>query len=355
MRLSDCVRFFSSATSDDKDRLAGNISVASNASRILCQILCKVNLYSGLGKPVEFIAELAAPILLGLLHGSLFTLMGIGLTMTFSVTRMINFAHAELVTLGAYATVVTVNMYGWGIGPAIAAAMVLSLVMAVVIDEAIYKPLTAKRAPDLYMMVASIGVSMVLRHLIYIFADLNGLLNVKARVLLQPVMFIGYGTVTNVHTYAVPGALLIAAGLHVFLTRTLTGKLMRAVSDNVMLAQASAVPVMNIRRLAWAAAGAMAGLAGAVWAVYSPVTPNVGWGLLPRMFASSIIGGLTSFSGTFLGAYIVGFAENLGIFLANYFFGTPLEYRGIITFVIVAVMLLWRPAGVLARRGGNGR
>src|SRR5690606_9673686 len=177
------------------------------------------NLYSGLGKPVEFIAELAAPILLGLLHGSLFTLMGIGLTMTFSVTRMINFAHAELVTLGAYATVVTVNMYGWGIGPAIAAAMVLSLVVAVVIDEAIYKPLTSKRAPDLYVMVASIGVSMVLRHLIYIFADLNGLLNVKARVLLQPVMFIGYGTVTNVHTYAVPGALLIAAGLHVFLTR----------------------------------------------------------------------------------------------------------------------------------------
>lgn len=184
MLLSGSVRFFASTTSADKDRLAGNISVASNASRILCQILCKVNLYSGLGKPVEFVAELAAPILLGLLHGSLFTLMGIGLTMTFSVTRMINFAHAELVTLGAYATVVTVNMYGWGIGPAIAAAMVLSLVVAVVIDEAIYKPLTSKRAPDLYVMVASIGVSMVLRHLIYIFADLNGLLNVKARVLL---------------------------------------------------------------------------------------------------------------------------------------------------------------------------
>src|SRR5690606_29026579 len=146
-----------------------------------------------------------------------------------------------------------------------------------VIDEAIYKPLTAKRGPEVYMMVASIGVSTGLRHLIYSFADLHGLLNGTARVLLQPVMLTGYGPVTNVRTRAVPGALLIAAGLHVFLTRTLTGKLMRAVSDSVMLAQASAVPVMNIRRLAWAAAGAMAGLAGAVWAVYSPVTPNVGW------------------------------------------------------------------------------
>lgn len=303
-------------------------------------------------KPVEFIAELAAPILLGLLHGSLFTLMGIGLTMTFSVTRMVNFAHAELVTLGAYATVVAVNMYSWSIVPALVASVLVGLIGAVVIDEGVYKPLTLRRAPDLYMMVASIGVSMVLRHLIYIFADINGLLNVKARVLTQPVMFIGYGTVTNVHVYAVPGALLIAAGLHLFLTRTLTGKLMRAVSDNVMLAQASAVPVMRIRRLAWAAAGAMAGLAGGVWAVYSPVTPSVGWGLLPRMFASAIIGGLTSFSGTFIGAYIVGFAENLGIFLANFFFGTPLDYRGIITFVIVALMLLWRPSGVLGRRGG---
>jgi len=300
---------------------------------------------------MEFIAELAAPFLTGFLHGSLFTLMGIGLTMTFAVTRMINFAHAELVTLGAYATVVAVNMYGWGIWPSILVSVLLSLIVAVVVDEAIYKPLNARRAPALYLMVASIGVSMVLRHLIYIFADINGLLNVKARVLTQPVMFIGYGTVTNVHLYAVPGALLIALGLHFFLTRTLTGKLMRAVADNMMLAQASAAPVMRIRRLAWAAAGAMAGLAGAVWAVYSPVTPTVGWGLLPRMFASSIIGGLVSFSGTFLGAYVVGFAENLGIFLANYFFGTPLDYRGIITFMIVVVMLLWRPAGLLANRG----
>jgi len=300
---------------------------------------------------MEFVAELAAPFLTGILHGSLFTLMGIGLTMTFAVTRMINFAHAELVTLGAYTTVVAVNMYGWGIWPSILVSVLLSLIVAVVVDEAIYKPLNAKRAPALYLMVASIGVSMVLRHLIYIFADINGLLNVKARVLTQPVMFIGYGTVTNVHLYAVPGALLIALGLHFFLTRTLTGKLMRAVADNMMLAQASAAPVMRIRRLAWAAAGAMAGLAGAVWAVYSPVMPMVGWGLLPRMFASSIIGGLVNFSGTFLGAYIVGFAENLGIFLANYFFGTPLDYRGIITFLIVVVMLLWRPAGVLAKRG----
>lgn len=301
---------------------------------------------------MEFLAELAAPLLTGLLHGSLFTLMAVGLTMTFSVTRMINFAHAELVTLGAYATVAAVNTYGWGIGPAVAVSVLLGLVVAVLVDELIYKPLTAMRAPDLYLMVASIGVSMVLRDIIYIFADLNGILNVKARVLNNPVMFVGYGTVTTVHLWAVPAALLLALGLHLFLTRSLTGKVMRAVADNVMLAQASAAPVARIRRLAWVAAGAMAGLAGAVWAVYSPVTPAVGWGLLPRMFAASIIGGLVTFSGTFVGAYVVGFAENLGIFLANYFFGTPLDYRGIITFLIVAVMLVWRPAGVLAQRGG---
>ncbi|MFS8542695.1 MAG: branched-chain amino acid ABC transporter permease [Limnochordales bacterium] len=302
---------------------------------------------------MEFLAELAAPLLTGLLHGSLFPLMAVGLTMTFSVTRMINFAHAELVTLGAYAAVVAVNNYGWSLGPAMAAAVLIGLAAAVLVDELVYKPLTAMRAPDLYLMVASIGVSMVLRHIIYIFADLNGLLNVKARVLNNPVMFVGYGTVTTVHLWAVPAALLLALGLHLFLTQSLTGKVMRAVADNVMLAQASAAPVARIRRLAWIAAGSLAGLAGAVWAVYSPVTPSVGWGLLPRMFASAIIGGLVSFSGTFIGAYVVGFAENLGIFLANYFLGTPLDYRGIITFLIVAVMLLWRPAGVLAARGGG--
>src|SRR5690625_5058938 len=129
---------------------------------------------------MEFIAELSGPILLGLLHGSLYTLMGIGLTMTFSVTRLINFAHAELVTLGAYATVVTVNTLGWGIAPALVISMVVGLVTALAIDEGVYKPLEARRAPALYMMVASIGVGMILRHLIYIFADVYGLLNVKA-------------------------------------------------------------------------------------------------------------------------------------------------------------------------------
>lgn len=301
---------------------------------------------------MELIAELSGPILTGLLHGSLFTLMGIGLTMTFSVTRLINFAHAELVTLGAYTTTVTVNMFGWGIGAALTASIVVGLIMALVVDETVYKPLEAKRAPALYMMVASIGVSMILRHLIYIFADVNGLLNVKARILAQPVMFIGYGAVTDVHMYTVPGALLLAAGLHIFLTQSLTGKLMRAVADNSMLAQASAVPVAEVRRLSWVGAGAMAGLAGGIWAVYAPINPSVGWGLLPRMFAASIIGGLTDFSGTIVGAYIVGLTENLGIFLANFWFGTPLDYRGIITFLIVILMLLLRPTGIFAKRGG---
>lgn len=301
---------------------------------------------------MEFIAELSSPILLGLLHGSLFTLMGIGLTMTFSVTRLINFAHAELVSIGAYTAVVAINMFNRGLGTALVGAVVAGIVVAVLVDETIYKPLEARRAPALYMMVASIGVGMILRHLLYIFADVYGLLNVKARLLVQPVFFIGYGTVTDVHLYAVPGALLVAGALHMFLTRTLTGKLMRAVADNTMLAQASAVPVAAVRRMAWIGAGALAGLAGAIWAVYAPINPAVGWTLLPRMFAASIIGGLTSFSGTIVGAYIVGLAENLGIFLANFWFGTPVDYRGIITFAIVIVMLLLRPTGIWGGREG---
>ena len=218
---------------------------------------------------MEFIAELAAPILLGLLHGSLFTLMGIGLTMTFSVTRMINFAACGVGDAGGVRDGRGGQHVRLGHRAGHRRRRCLSgWWRRLWSTRQFTSRSTARRAPDLYMMVASIGVSMVLRHLVYIFADINGLLNVKARVLLQPVMFIGYGTVTNVHVYAVPGALLIAAGLHLFLTRTLTGKLMRAVADNVMLAQASAVPVMRVRRLAWAAAGAWRGWPGR----YGPCT-----------------------------------------------------------------------------------
>lgn len=301
--------------------------------------------------------ELMSPLLQGVLMGSLFVLMAVGLTLTYAVSRVINFAHGEIVTLGAYAATLAVNLAKLSLLPALLLATAAGAVSALLLDELIYKPLMARRASPLYVLVASIGASIVVRHLIYLVADAGGWLNIKARVMVDLVGFVGYAAITSLHLQAVPAALGLSLLLHLFLTRTRAGKAMRATAENLQLARVSAVPVVQLRRLAWLLAGAMAGLAGGFWAVYANIQPALGALLFLRIAAASILGGLTNIYATIVGGYLVGLGENLGITLANYWLGVPLEFRTLITFAIVVLVLLFRPSGLgdLFARKGAGR
>lgn len=291
-------------------------------------------------------AELALPVLNSLMLGSLVTLMAVGLTLTFAVTRVLNIAHAELVTLGGYTFVLAVNRWEWHVLPAVLLAMALSAVVAMLMDELVYRPMVRRNASFLYTLVASIGVGIVLRHLIFMGADLLSWLNVKANVVVSPVFRLGYAFVTDLLLWVVPIAIVSAALLYVFLNLTRIGTAMRAVADNLALAGASGVRVIRARRAAWLVSGALAGLAGALWAIYSPITPEMGWVTLLRVVAASVLGGLTSIGATIAGGFVVGFGENLGIHFARDWFRAPLEYRSIITFVIIIIVLLVRPQGL---------
>lgn len=291
-------------------------------------------------------AELASPILNSLMLGSLVTLMAVGLTLTFAVTRVLNIAHAELVTLGGYTFVLAVNRWDWHVLPAVLLAMLLSAVAAMIMDELVYRPMIRRNASFLYTLVASIGVGIVLRHLIFMGADLLSWLNVKANVVVSPVFRLGYAFVTDLLLWVLPIAVVSAIVLYIFLNRTRIGTAMRAVADNLALAGASGVRVIRARRAAWLVSGALAGLAGALWAIYSPITPEMGWVTLLRVVAASVLGGLTSIGATIAGSFVVGFGENLGIHFAREWFRAPLEYRSIITFVVIIIVLLVRPQGL---------
>src|SRR5690606_13728031 len=113
--------------------------------------------------------ELTPSLFQGILMGSLFVLMAVGLTLTYAVSRVINFAHGELVTLGAYAAALAVNLSGLSLLPALVLGAAAGALAALTLDELIYKPLIARRASPLYLLVASIGASIILRHLIYLW------------------------------------------------------------------------------------------------------------------------------------------------------------------------------------------
>ena len=291
---------------------------------------------------------LARPALDTILLGSLYTMMALGLTLTYKVTKIPNFAHAEYVTIGAYATVVMVNRFGF-VGVAGVLAVVVSFLaaagVALAVDELVFKPLFRRGASPLHILVASIGAGLVLRYIVFIGADLGNLLSEKANLSAKTVWVIGNGSVSTLHLTIVPTVAGFVIVLHVLFVGTRVGKGMRAMASNFDLARVSGINTTFIRRLTWILAGGLAGVAGAFWAIHNPVTPELGWRALLWIFAASILAGLTSFYGTIAGGYIVAAAENFGISLLNRAYGVDVGYKPMIALAIIVAVFLIRPTG----------
>lgn len=288
---------------------------------------------------------LASPLFVSLLLGSLYTMMALGLTLTYKITRIPNFAHAENVTVGAYAAIVAINTWRLGIPEAVALAVAASAIVALATDELVFKPLFRRGATPLHLLVASIGAGLSIRYLLSIAADLGGMLVALSRLLASPVYAVGNGQITSLHLWVIPSVAAIAVVLHVLFTRTRVGKGMRAMASNYDLARVAGIRTDSIRRLTWLLAGGLAGMAGAFWAVYAPVHPETGWRALLWMFAAAILAGMVSFYGTIAGGYIVALAENFGISLLNSAYGLDVGYKPMIALAIIVAVFLIRPTG----------
>ncbi|MDJ0269740.1 MAG: branched-chain amino acid ABC transporter permease [Aigarchaeota archaeon] len=289
--------------------------------------------------------DLTLPLLNSLALGSLYTLMALGLTITFSVTRIPNFAHAELVTVGGYVTAVLVNFMAFPPYLALLSAFIASAILALGMDELVFKPLYKRGSRPLFLLVASIGVGLIVRYTLFSLADATGNITIQTNVSVNPIMRFGRAYITMFHAIVIPVTIAIVIILHILFHYTLMGKALRAISDNEDLARVSGIRIYRLRRVAWLIAGGAAGLAGGLWSISLIIDPNFGWDTLLRIFASSILGGLTSFWGTIIGGYIVGFAENMGIATLNTWFGINTAYRPLISFTIIVAVFLIRPRG----------
>lgn len=298
-----------------------------------------------------------ADVLQSVLIGSLYASMALGLTLTYAVTRVPNFAHAEYVTVGGYVVSIVTLAYGavitaggfWAAVVVIGAfllAFAASASLGVLSDELVYSPLYRGGVTPLHLLVASIGVGLVIRYSLSLAVAPADLLILNPRIVKARLFDLGGEPFTNLHAGVLPTTLAIVIGLHVLFTRTRIGKGMRAMASNFDLARVAGIRTRRVRRLTWILSGGLAGLGGAFWAVNVTVHPEVGWGILLFLFASSILGGFTSFWGTIAGGFIVGFAENMGIRLLFDAFGVSFSYRPLIALAIIVLVFLFRPQGI---------
>lgn len=278
--------------------------------------------------------------------GSLYALMALGLTLTLAVIKLPNFAHAELITVGAYVAL-AISM-GVSTNPLIVlgAAFIASSVVAVLCHRFVYKPLGKVNTSMYTLILASFAVGLILRYLIFLLVDRFDLFDKRIQVPTTVWFQNEWLTLTNIFLWVVPTSIALVILLSLILNYTELGREMRALADNAELAAIIGIPIERVKVLTWLLAGGLAGAAGAMWGMYTFVNPLLGWLAILSVFAATILGGMTSFIGTILGAYVVAFSENTLMQLLNHYLGIDFSYKPAIPFIIIILVLLFRPQGL---------
>ncbi len=277
--------------------------------------------------------------------GSLYALMALGLTLTFAVMRFPNFAYAEYITVGGYIALL-VSLRISNIPVILVASFAAAALVAFLTHRAVFRPLAQLKLSMYTLILASFAVGLILRYLIFVFVDASGLFDKRIQVPLQAFFRAPGIVVTNIFAWSVPTVLLLVVLFSLLLTRTDLGRQMRALADNEILARVMGIRVKRVHDLTWLIVGGLAGVGGAFWGMYTSLNPLMGWITILSVFAASILGGMTSFSGTILGAYIVAFSENLLMQWLNFQFGLDFTFKAAVPFVIIILVLLLRPQGL---------
>ncbi len=283
----------------------------------------------------------------GLVLGSIYTLGAIGVSLLFGILRFAHFAHGDMMTLGAYIALSFVIVSGW---PAIAVvpfAMAATAAIAVGIDHFFYRPL--RKGRTIVIVIASFGIALMIRSAVQFFWGVQ--IESYQTGIQRPLIFFDSLRIAERHIYMVVGAIVLVAMLHLFLSRTRTGKAMRAMSDNPSLAAITGVSHTQIIAWTWVIGAGLAAAAGVFLGMDTQLTGTMGWNLLLPVFAAAILGGIGKPYGAIAGGMVIGVAEELSSY--PWLSDAPLlapSYKTGVAFAIMVALLIWRPAGLFSGR-----
>lgn len=275
----------------------------------------------------------------GLVTASIIALASVAFSLQFSVTTTPNFAHGELLTVGAYGALVGQTLTH-NLVVEIIAAMVAGAAVASAMNFAILQPFLRAGAKRLTIFLVTVAIGLVIQNVLLIwFGGAPSAYELPSVELHQVGPFL-WTTLDESIMAATLCALLL---LHIVLRYTTFGKALRAVSDNPQLARVTGINTPRVIQLTWALDGLIAGFAGFVLAAYvGSITPTIGFSFLVVVFAASVIGGLGRPYGTLVGALLIGVAMEVS---ASYI---PAEYKTSVAFALLILTLLFRPSGVFA-------
>ena len=276
----------------------------------------------------------------GLSSGSIYALGAVGLTLVYGILRLVNFAHGDFLTFGAYMAYLVNVTWGLPLVVAIFYAMATTAVLGIFLEKVMWGPMRARGAGMLQLLLMSIGLALVIRYVIqFIWSTELRQLEVN---LTDTVQFLGL-TIgrTNLIVIVIGFAVLLGTGL--MLRYTLLGKRMRALSDNLDLAETSGIDTSRVILWTWVFAAGFAGLAGVLAGAITQLQPELGFELLLPIFAAVVMGGI----GNAYGALAAGLLLGLVIEWSTLFIDA--RWKTAIGFLVLILVLMIRPQGIFGR------
>ncbi len=292
----------------------------------------------------------------GLVQGSVYALVALGYTMVYGILGLINFAHGEVVMIGAMLALSSLTaLLGWGVPPllalplSIALAMLGCMVLGYAIERVAYRPL--RHAPRLAPLITAIGLSIVLQNLAMIVWGRQ--YHSFPQLIANTPHNFGGAIINDIQIIIIMLALLIMAGLMIVVNRTRLGRAMRAVAENQHAAQLMGVDINQVISITFMLGSALAAVAGImVSANYGLAHYYMGFILGLKAFTAAVLGGIGNLRGAMLGGLLLGLIESLGAGyigdLTGGFFGS--NYQDVFAFFVLIAVLVFRPSGLLGER-----
>jgi branched-chain amino acid transport system permease protein len=308
----------------------------------------------------DFVQQFLPSTVGGLAIGAIYALVALGYTMVYGVLRLINFAHSEIFMIGSFAAlfvVLSVGVTAPLTGIALLGFLILLMVVAaavsggaaILLEVIAYRPLRRRGAPRLAALISAIGASLFLQELFALFVipevfDRPGRVDTAVpRIVDRDVLFsVGNAEVRTDQLIVFVAAVVVMILLDQTVARTRIGRGIRATAQDPEAAVLMGVNIDTVVRLTFLLGGAMAGVAGVLYAMeFENLRFNIGFILGIKAFTAAVLGGIGNIRGALLGGIALGLVENWGAI----FFGS--QWKDVIAFVILVVVLLFRPTGIL--------
>ncbi len=284
----------------------------------------------------------------GIVLGSIYALGAIGVSLVFGILRFANFAHGELMLIGAYVTYSLIQFTGLHPLVVLPIAMLFTSLVALGIDNSFYKPFRASKST--IVIVASFGIALMARSAVQIIWGVDQFSYSPGRIQM-PMVFFDTLRISPKHIWIVSFTLVLMAITHAILSYTRAGKAMRAMSDSAELARLTGINTENVVKTTWVLGASLATAAGVFLGWDSHLHSMMGFYMLLPMFAAAILGGIGHPYGAMVGGLIVGLAEELSAY--PWIGENPLlspAYKAGVAFALMIIMLIWRPSGLFRGR-----